>query len=297
MSTLIITRGYPGSGKSTKAKAWVAEDPEQRARVNRDDLRTNVYNEPRLNYIQEKAITTAQRAVVRALIGLGKDVIVDDTNLKLRNARAWCDLAIELGADFEVWDITKTAKECVEQQGDRERHVSESAIRGLAQKFPMPWPEVKPSERSAKTAPAAYVPDISKPKAWLVDIDGTLAHMGDRSPYDITTVGNDTPDTTIVDLVRVLADTGFEIVLMSGRSDECRKDTVRWLVGHGIGWDALHMRVAGDNRADFKVKADLFDAHVRNTWNVIGVLDDRDQVVKMWRSIGLKCLQVADGAF
>lgn len=297
MSTLIITRGYPGSGKSHKAKAWVAEDPEQRARVNRDDLRKNLYDADRLNYIQEKAITAVQRASVRALINAGKDVIVDDTNLKLRNARAWYDLAIELGADFEVWDITKTAKECVEQQGDRERHVSEAAIRGLAQRFPMPWPEVKPSERTAETAPAAYVPDVSKPEAWLVDIDGTLAHMGDRSPYDITTVGNDTPDKTIVALVQLLWDNHHAIVLMSGRSEECREDTVQWLAAHGVFFDALHMRAADDRRQDYKVKADLFDAHVRNRWNVVGVLDDRDQVVRMWRSIGLKVLQVAEGAF
>lgn len=41
MNTLTITRGLPGSGKSTWAKAWTAADPTCRARVNRDDLRLN----------------------------------------------------------------------------------------------------------------------------------------------------------------------------------------------------------------------------------------------------------------
>ena len=33
-------------------------------------------------------------------------------------------------------------------------------------------------------------------------------------------------------------------------------------------------------------------------YDVAGVLDDRDQVVKMWRNeLGLTCLQVAEGNF
>lgn len=298
MTALTITRGYPGSGKSHKAHAWVAEDPENRARVNRDDLRKNLFGIYwGLTFAQENTITAVQRASVRALIRAGKDVIVDDTNLRLRNARAWADLAVELGAEFHVWDMLITADECIGQDDDRDRTVGADVIRKMAARFPMPWPEVKPSERSADTPPAAYVPDTTKPKAWLVDIDGTLAHMGDRSPYDITTVGNDTPDDTIVDLVKTIHQSGPELVIMSGRSDECRVDTIRWLIGNGIDYSALHMRPAADKRADYKVKADLFDEYVRDRWNVIGVLDDRDQVVKMWRSIGLKCLQVADGAF
>ena len=39
MTNLIITRGLPGCGKTTYARAWVAEDREHRARVNRDDIR------------------------------------------------------------------------------------------------------------------------------------------------------------------------------------------------------------------------------------------------------------------
>ena len=39
MPTLHLTRGIPGSGKSTFAKQWVQEDPEGRVRINRDDLR------------------------------------------------------------------------------------------------------------------------------------------------------------------------------------------------------------------------------------------------------------------
>ena len=39
MSKLILCQGIQGSGKSTYAKKWVAEDPEHRVRLNYDDLR------------------------------------------------------------------------------------------------------------------------------------------------------------------------------------------------------------------------------------------------------------------
>jgi len=40
MATLIVTRGLPGSGKTTAATAWVAEEPLRRARVERDEIRS-----------------------------------------------------------------------------------------------------------------------------------------------------------------------------------------------------------------------------------------------------------------
>lgn len=43
--------------------------------------------------------------------------------------------------------------------------------------------------------------------------------------------------------------------------------------------------------------AEQVDTHIRDRYDVRVVLDDRDSVVKMWRSLGLTCLQVALGEF
>ena len=52
------------------------------------------------------------------------------------------------------------------------------------------------------------------------------------------------------------------------------------------------------NRLDDKiVKECLYRTHVEPRFNVKFVLDDRNRVVDMWRSLGLKCLQVAEGNF
>jgi hypothetical protein len=66
---------------------------------------------------------------------------------------------------------------------------------------------------------------------------------------------------------------------------------------HGIKAMALFMRKSGDYRKDSVVKKEIYERHIKEDFNVEFVLDDRDQVVKMWREQGLVCLQVAEGNF
>lgn len=150
-----------------------------------------------------------------------------------------------------------------------------------------------------------YVPDPKLPATVLVDIDGTVALKGDRDPFDWGRVGEDAPNGPVIATVLALHSYGFRIVFMSGRVEECRAQTARWIAEnlwskyepHPQGHDALLMRANGDYRKDSVVKRELFDAHVRNSYYVLLVLDDRDQVVEMWREIGLTVFQVAPSDF
>jgi hypothetical protein len=60
---------------------------------------------------------------------------------------------------------------------------------------------------------------------------------------------------------------------------------------------ALHLRAVGDHRKDAVVKREIFDREVRDRYRVVGVFDDRMQVVAMWRELGLTVFQVAEGDF
>jgi hypothetical protein len=140
------------------------------------------------------------------------------------------------------------------------------------------------------------------PIAVIVDIDGTLAIRGDgpgiRRFYDWHRVGEDQPNPAIIELVRTLYRAGkHHIILVSGRDEVCRPQTVAWLEQSLGTYDDLFMRPHGDNRKDSIVKRELYEQHVAGRYDVRLVIDDRNQVVEMWRSIGLTVLQCADGDF
>jgi hypothetical protein len=144
-----------------------------------------------------------------------------------------------------------------------------------------------------------YTPNHRKKPAWLVDIDGTMT-LGphQRGPFEWDKVGNDQPNGPVMRLVRALYYDGYEIVFVSGRSEECRGRTENWLWQYFLHRKfEIFMRSAGDYRKDAIIKQEIFDAHIRDNYWVQGVLDDRQQVVDMWREMGLTCLQVAPGDF
>lgn len=144
---------------------------------------------------------------------------------------------------------------------------------------------------------APYVRDVSLPAAVLCDIDGTLAIHSGRGPYDLERCETDLLNAPVNQTLENHLNQGDAIILLSGRQEEYRAHTERWLAKQGVVYDELWMRPAEDRRGDDIVKGELFDAHVRGRFNVRMVLDDRDRVVALWRRMGLSCWQVAYGNF
>lgn len=97
---LIITRGIPGSGKSTWARKYQEAHPGTK-RVNRDDLRSMVDNSV-WSKVNEGHITTLQRMMIQHLLSAGCTVIVDDTNLDKGTTNALERVAIGVFADVEI---------------------------------------------------------------------------------------------------------------------------------------------------------------------------------------------------
>lgn len=138
-----------------------------------------------------------------------------------------------------------------------------------------------------------------KTPAIIVDIDGTIAKMVDRGPFEWSKVGSDQPIEPIIDLVYLLSDF-YPILFLSGRDEICRPQTEKWLEQNTYikSYSKLFMRPQGNNEKDSIIKRRIYDTKIKNVYDVRYVLDDRDQVVKMWREeLGLTCLQVAYGNF
>lgn len=309
MPKLTITRGLPGSGKTTLARAWVDADPARRARVNRDDVGTQLhgrrfYGDRQLSHSTEKAITVAQHAQIRALLDKGVDVICDDTNLARRTARELRQLAVLAGADFEIVDLLDTPLDTVLERNARRAStpafVPEDVIRAKAAKHggrnAYEVPLTAESDGAVTAAP--YEPSAGAPPAVMVDIDGTVALMAGRSPYDETRVHEDGANSAVIVAVRAMHAAGHAVVFCSGRTAACREATEKWLAEHvAVPYEALYMRAEGDMRKDSIVKVEIFDREIRHRWNVVAVFDDRRQVVDAWRALGLTVFQVAPGDF
>ncbi len=135
--------------------------------------------------------------------------------------------------------------------------------------------------------PDLYVPDTNLPQAIIFDIDGTLAHMTDRGPFDWKRVGTDSVDEIVREMLFGFQDKGYNIVIMSGRDSICRQETHNWLWKWDICYDLLCMRPERDYRKDSIVKEELFYNYVAPYYNVLAVVDDRPQVVRMWYEIGI----------
>lgn len=149
--------------------------------------------------------------------------------------------------------------------------------------------------------------DLSVPSTVIVDIDGTLADISHRRHFVATKPKNwaafeklahlDNLHHHIASILDLMADHDWTIVLASGRGEQQREVTVRWLDDHDVPYRKLFMRKLNDYRADDIVKSEILDEILACGFTPTLVLDDRDRVVKMWRDRGLKVIQVAEGDF
>ncbi len=118
--TLVVVCGLPGSGKTTLAAEWVAQDPAGRVRMDRDCLRDMLHPGCYISPDTEHAVMVAALTAARALLAAGYDVISDDTNLRPERMADWRALAADAGARFEVIDLTGVpVAACVERDARR----------------------------------------------------------------------------------------------------------------------------------------------------------------------------------
>lgn len=304
MPTIHITTGLPASGKTTAARKLLADSRGHIRRINLDDLRAmfdNYEGGRTWSRAHEQTTLDVQDAAVRAAIDGGFDAVVDNTHLTPHIPKRLKAAAMGR-ATFVVHDFTHVpVEECLRRDAARDNSVGEDVIRRLHDNH------VKATRNGWRLTDAwmndtppvePYVPDPGLPSAIMCDIDGTLALMGDRGPYDFGRCGEDALNASVRRaLVSFRLANNDEIVLLSGRGEEFRQQTEEWLARHAVPYDELWMRPVGDTRRDDIVKAELFDAHLRHRYNVRVSLDDRDRVVALWRRMGLPTWQVNYGNF
>lgn len=136
----------------------------------------------------------------------------------------------------------------------------------------------------------------------ICDIDGTIAKHTEeaRGHFEYEKCYLDEPVPDIIELLNEIHFEGAHIIFMTGREDRVRDMTEEWLNRHtAVNGYELFMRPTGDHRKDAIVKSELFRQNVMDRKeNIWFVLEDRDQMVAMWRhEFGFTVLQVAEGNF
>lgn len=277
---LLMLWGLPASGKTTHAKGLKTH-----VRVNKDDIR-NMFG----SSVNEAAVIACQDAAIQALLKDGKSVVVDDTNLNPWHQKRLRNMAICCGSKFTMLKFDTPLEVCIERDSKREKPVGAEVIVGMYEKH------VKISFEIVDISVPVRGDDLQN--AIICDLDGTLAIIGDRSPYDGRACSVDTLCNEVALVLRWAAGHDTKILFVSGRGDDARLETDRWLVDHGFSSDCcLFMRKAGDTRKDSIVKSEIYRDYIYGKYNILFVMDDRNSVVDFWRSIGLKCFQVEPGDF
>lgn len=283
MKTIIMLKGLPASGKTTWAKEQLKKYPGRYKRVNKDDLRAMLDNGKWSSH-NEKFILKIRDEIIRQTLVNDQHVIIDDTNFHPKHHDRLKEIARLNNACVKIKEFNTSIEECIERDSERENSVGEKVIRDMYDKY------------LKKEKENHYKGDENLPSAFIFDVDGTLARMVNRGPYDWDKVKDDEPNQSVVNVLKALKTAGYAIIICTGRDGVCLDATKKWLAKYNISYDDIHIRAAGDTTKDANIKRIML-SEIEKKYNVLGVFDDRDQVVKMWRSLGIRCFQVDYGDF
>ena len=295
--------GAPGSGKSTFARYFLRTE-DNWVRVNRDDFRLMQFGDTLMSPFYEERITKMVEASVITLLKNHTNVIIDATNSSLRTLEdmvrtytEYADISFKV-FDLSVEELVKRCDKRYEQIGKFipksaiEKHVTQ--LQYTKEKF-----DFKPIPRTVKEATLTYTAqDSTLPKAVICDLDGTLSLLNGRDPYDASSADEDLLNVPVARVLQMAKAQGYKVILLSGREQLYREPTERFLSKHQIAYDLLLMRTTNDYRKDNIIKKELFQQEIAGKYFIEFLLDDRNQVVDMWRKdLQLPCFQVNYGDF
>ena len=141
----------------------------------------------------------------------------------------------------------------------------------------------------------------------IFDLDGTLSngnhrlHLLPKKDLHLTeswtafnmAAGGDAPITDTIRVMEAMRAAGFIVIILTGRSDEAREISEKWLVQTGAShYDLLIMRSASDNRKDTVIKEEIL--RKIGIERIVAAWDDSPTVIAHFRSLGITTYQVCD---
>lgn len=274
---VILTKGVQCCGKSTWAENFVKNNQKYK-RVNRDSFRHMLSNYT-FNPSNEKLVQKLWEAAVTDTLTAGYNLVIDEMHLNPDTLKKNTNFVKKIcpGARIEIKEFTVSLEEAIERDKRRPFSVGEKVIRNTFKKY-----ITDPPEQDCYS----NICEKPLPPAFIFDLDGTLALKSpDRDIYDGSKAWMD--DVIIPVLVCLVnLKENYKIIFLSGREDKYREITHNWILGKVlIDPDfLLYMRKTGDNRPDAIIKKEIYKEHIEPNYNVMGVFDDRPQVLRTWQN-------------
>lgn len=143
--------------------------------------------------------------------------------------------------------------------------------------------------------------------AIIIDLDGTLANINERrnalgthKNFNLfySNIPKDKLNVWCKEIINKFKQ-DHKIILVTGREEieEVKIDTNKWLIKNDIHYDKIFFRKLNDNRRDSIIKEEIYENNIKEKYKILFVVDDRKQVVEMWRDKGLTCLHCNWGNF
>jgi len=298
MPRLTLLVGPPGSGKSTLAKEYCSLGGA--VYINQDSQGKNHHN------------------LFGVAIAEGKDVVVDRLNFSKGQRDRYLSLAKANGYSTHITVLHQPYKVCLERCLARQGHETikdEDNARAALSMFFGKYERVQDNEADVVLR---VWPEGDKPVAIICDLDGTLCKIDHRLHFVRREPGvkkdwkgffdamdGDDVNEWCARLLHMMGEK-LQIVYCSGRPDDRRRQTRSWLEKRNL-FDLcygnldeqfhLYMRPRNDSRQDNIVKEIILDFEILTRFTPYFMIDDRKQVVDMWRARGFTCLHCAEGDF
>lgn len=307
MAKVILTRGIQGSGKSSWATNFVAEDPTHRARWNNDDARKMMgpYWVPERE--NTKVLDIMKEAFIKRMMACGYDIVIDDMNLnpktvdKINNIVNEQNKILETSYSTEFKDFFIPVEECIRRDSMRPNPIGAAVIRQTWNRYRTMICTLE----NQRVHDRVKQPVEGLKKAIIFDLDATLMFNVTGRPFYgegcAEGIKNDVPNDPMLSMFRAyLTNPEYQVIIVTGR--EASQDIIaaskEWFTTKGINVDNViwNFRPVGSRQKGQDYKLEVLNK-LSESYNIELVVDDSQKIVDCLRENGYTVLQPNEGKF